>query len=99
MGKLRYDSSSPAISIDDAELAHLKIVIGTKLRRGESFMMTWRPLDCEPGALCSAWIHPAIPMEFYFEADATFKIDASHISELIERLNATGDLLLAQLLE
>lgn len=95
MGKLRYDSTLPSIVIEDVELAHLKVVIGTKLRRQESFMMTWHPPGGDPGLICSAWIHPAIPLQFAFEAEPIPQVSPTHVAELMERLNATGDLLLA----
>ncbi|MBT2483178.1 MULTISPECIES: hypothetical protein [unclassified Microbacterium] len=96
MGKLRYDSSLPSILIEDVELAHLKVVIGTKLRRQESFMMTWHPPGGDPGAVCSAWIHPAIPLQFAFDSESIPQVTPGHVAELMERLNATGDLVLAQ---
>jgi hypothetical protein len=92
MGTLRYDSSLPAIPVDDDELAHLKVVIGTKLRRLESFMMTWQPPDDVSGRVCSAWIHPAIPLQFSFAGESIPHVDRAHIAEMIERVNATGDL-------
>lgn len=96
MGKLRYDSALPSILIEDVELAHLKVVIGTKLRRQESFMMTWHPPGGDPGRVCSAWIHPAIPLQFAFDAEAIPQVSPGHVAELIKRVNATGDLVLAQ---
>lgn len=99
MGKLRYDSTLPPIPVEDAELAHLKVVIGTKLRRQESFMMTWQPPGRDPGRICSAWIHPAIPLQFAFDGDAIPQVSPAHIAELMERVNATGDLVLTHLLE
>lgn len=41
MGKLVYDSTFTA-EFDDRLLTHLQIVIGMKLRRGESFMFSWK---------------------------------------------------------
>ncbi|MFS0912227.1 hypothetical protein AB3M89_10575 [Microbacterium sp. 179-I 3D2 NHS] len=93
MGTLRYDTSSPPIRVDDRELAHLRIVMGTKLRRLESFMMTWHPADGDPARTCSAWIHPAIPLQFHFDAESIPKVEPAHVAELIDRVNATGDLI------
>lgn len=98
MGQLRYNSSSPAIAIEDAELAHLKVVIGTKLRRQESFMMTWHPPGRDPGRICSAWIHPAIPLQFFFDGETIPRVKPAHIAELVERVNSTGDLVLTNLI-
>ena len=39
MGTLTYDSKL-AVSFDDRILAHLQVVIGNKLRRGEPFFFT-----------------------------------------------------------
>ncbi len=99
MGQLRYDSYSDPIAIDDVELAQLKVVIGTKLRRQESFMMTWSPADPDSDTprVCSAWIHPAIPLQFHFYVDPIPPVDAARVTQLMARLNATGDLHLTHL--
>ena len=97
MGFLRYDSTSPPIGIEDSELAHLKVVIGTKLRRQESFMMTWSPPGREPARMCSVWVHPAIPLQFLFDSESIPRVDAAHITQLAERVNATGDLVITHI--
>lgn len=61
MGTLEYNSSRSPIQVDDQTLTHLKIVIGTKLRRQESFMMTWLPRDEVPASRLTIWLHPSIP--------------------------------------
>jgi hypothetical protein len=97
MGNLEYNSSRPPIQVDDVTLAHLKVVIGTKLRRRESFMMTWLPdQSVQPGRL-STWMHPAIPLVFAFDATVMPAIDAKRIEHMMELLNARGDLVLDQM--
>lgn len=91
MGKLRYDGTSEPIDIDDVMLAHLKVVIGTKLRRQESFMMSWHSVDGEHER-ATIWIHPAIPLQFFFESAAHPHIVKHVVEELMVRLNATGEL-------
>jgi hypothetical protein len=98
MGRLRYDSHSDPIEIEDRELAHLKVVMGTKLRRQESFMMTWHPADGSPHGTCTAWIHPAIPLQFLFDSPKTPRVDTRHVATLMESVNATGDLVLGHLI-
>lgn len=93
MGSLEYNSSRPPIPVDDTLLAHLKIVISTKLRRQESFMMTWPSGKKSPGRL-SAWMHPAIPLVLEFDAEPPPPIDPARVSHMMERLNARGELLL-----
>ena len=97
MGKLEYNSSRPAIEIEDAVLAHVKIVIGTKLRRNESFMMTWlsKP-DASSGRL-TIWVHPAIPLVFEFDQPTGATIDAQRVTHMMEQLNSRGELVLDQL--
>lgn len=41
MGRLIY-GDSVRVHFDDHTLAHLEAIIGTKLRRGEPFMLMWR---------------------------------------------------------
>jgi hypothetical protein len=41
MGKFVY-SDTVKVEIEDRALAHLHVVIGTKLRRGEPFYFSWR---------------------------------------------------------
>lgn len=44
MGTMQYGSGSE-IQIEDRALAHLKVAIATKLRRNESFTLSWRHPD------------------------------------------------------
>ncbi len=97
MGRLTYDGSGDAITIDDVMLTHLKVVIGTKLRRQESFMMTWIPIDDQVNRRRTIWIHPAIPLQFGFDIAEHQPVDAHRIKALMDRLNATGELLLDEL--
>lgn len=97
MGNLEYNSSRPAIEIEDSVLAHVKIVIGTKLRRNESFMMTWlsKP-DASSGRL-TIWVHPAIPLVFEFDQPTVQPIDPARVTHMMDQLNSRGELVLDQL--
>jgi len=65
MGKLIYGTNR-TIEIDDRALAHLKVVMLTKLRRGESFAFSWDN-DVEAGSgRGTIWISPGVPLEFAF---------------------------------
>lgn len=92
MGRLRYDGTSEPITIDDDTLIHVKVVIATKLRRQESFMITWRPPEGSPDARLTIWIHPAIPLQFGFDHAETPPLDADRVTAMMTRLNATGEL-------
>jgi len=98
MGRLRYDGISDPILIEDVTLSHLKIVIATKLRRQESFMMTWRPINGGADQRATVWIHPAIPLQFGFDSAEQPAIDARLIAEMMQALNASGELILDHLI-
>jgi len=97
MGTLEYNSSRPAIDVDDETLALLKIVIGTKLRRHESFMMTWLPDAKNPAGRLTIWMHPSIPLILAFDDPKMPPIDAHRVEHMMEVLNARGELVLDQL--
>jgi hypothetical protein len=97
MGRLRYDSTLEPILIDDVTLAHLKIVIGTKLRRHESFMMTWIPDGDSADGRLVAWIHPSIPLALAFDSAEPITVDPDRIARMMHSLNAHGELVLEQL--
>lgn len=66
MGKLVYGSPSEGYEFDDRTLAHLRVVIVTKLRRGESFTFTWDVSSDAGGGRISLWMEPSIPLRFVF---------------------------------
>lgn len=61
MGLFIYDNADPPIRIDDRTLWHLKTVILTKLRRGETFSVSWAHPHNEDGGYTTVWLHPARP--------------------------------------
>jgi hypothetical protein len=70
MGVLTYDSSL-RIEFEDALLATIQFVVGTKLRRSEPFMMTWRKGEEDGTGHTAIWIHAGVPLAFdYFSLDA-----------------------------
>ena len=47
-------------------LAHLKTVIASKLRRQESFLVSWTVEPDAGSGRVSLWMSPSIPLEFRF---------------------------------
>ena len=41
-GTLHYGGSEAPIHIEERALAHLKVIVATKLRHNESFTLSWR---------------------------------------------------------
>ncbi|MGN8027544.1 DUF7882 family protein [Microbacterium sp. 22242] len=95
MGTIYYGGSASPIHIDDRALAHLKIVIATKLRRGESFTVTWRHPAGQPAGRSTIWLHPSIPLRFEFSEPNPPEIDPKLVQEYANSANSTGGVLLA----
>lgn len=94
MATLFYGASDVPIHIEDRALAHLKIVIATKLRRQESFTLSWRHPEGEPGGRSTIWIHPSIPLRFTFDEPEQPQLNPRWIDDLMQSVNSTGGILL-----
>ena len=81
MGYLVYDSRT-RISFDDRVLAHLEVVIISKLRRREPFPLTWREPDEAGDGRSTIWLDAAIPLRFRFEGSRHPSIDRAWVERL-----------------
>lgn len=96
MGLIYYGGSAMPIRIDDRALAHLKIVIATKLRRSESFTVSWQHPDDFPRGRTTIWLHPSIPLRFVFDEPVAPELDRQWIEELATSANSSGGIQLSQ---
>lgn len=94
MGTLYYGDSGTPIGIDDRALAHLKVAITTKLRRGESFTLSWRHSDDQPRGRSTLWLHASIPLRFVFDEPEAPELSRQWIEDLMRSANSTGGILL-----
>lgn len=94
MGRLVY-AQTRSIEFDDRVLAHLQLVITSKLRRGESLTMSWTNTADSASARSTVWLHPAIPLEFDFEGRDTPRINREWLQELAAAANSAQGLLLS----
>jgi hypothetical protein len=92
MGKLVYDSST-AIEFDDRLLAHLQLVIGAKLRRNESFFLSWKDEQDAGGGRSVIWLHPALPIRFKYVGSRMPLINRNWIDALTVAANSAGGLM------
>ncbi|MHC2998684.1 hypothetical protein OB08_05550 [Microbacterium sp. HJ5] len=92
MANLFYGAGSTPIEIPDHLLAHVKIVIATKLRRNESFLMSWPHPD--GSGRTSIWLQPSIPMRFVFSSSESAEIDRALLARLAESANSNTGLAL-----
>lgn len=90
MGRFIYDTSSNSVDLDDRALAHLRIVVMNKLRRGESFMF-----DIEIGdgsGRRSFWLHPSVPLQFHFFGSRVPRINRAWIEILMQTASGPNGL-------
>lgn len=94
MGTIYYGGSATPIHIEDRALAHLKVVVATKLRRDESFTVSWRHPDDQPRGRSTIWIHPSIPLRFVFDDPEPTDLSRAWIEELANSANSSGGITL-----
>ena len=96
MGKLLYGLPSVEIELTDRELAHVKVVIVTKLRRSEMFTFSVDGLDeANPGGRRILWVHPSIPIQFEFDGSGEDKLNRAWLEDLMAAANGGGSLRLS----
>jgi hypothetical protein len=89
MGSLHYGGDD-AIHVEDRALAHLKIAIATKLRRNESFTLSWKHPDGEDNGRSTIWLHPSIPLRFTFDEPEAPQLNLKWIEQLMHSANSSG---------
>jgi hypothetical protein len=94
MGTIYYGGSATPIHIEDRALAHLKVVVATKLRRGESFTVSWRHPDDQPRGRSTIWLHPSIPLRFVFDDPEPTDLSREWIEDLANSANSSGGITL-----
>lgn len=91
MGTLAYDSGLTA-DFDDRVLAHLQLVIGAKLRRGESLYFSWKDDPQVGNGRTTIWLHPSIPLRFKYFGSRMPAINREWIDELMRVAHSPGGL-------
>jgi len=85
-----YGGSDYPIHIDDRILAHLKVVITTKLRRGESLVVSWPHPEDQPPGRSAIWLNPAVPLRFESDALEQPELSRQLLSDLANAANSSG---------
>jgi len=94
VGTIYYGGSDTPINIEDRALAHLKVVIATKLRRSESFTVSWRHPDGQRRGRSTIWLHPSIALRFVFDDPEPTELSREWIEELANSANSSGGITL-----
>ena len=92
MGYLIYGPTGTKVNIDDRALAHLKVVILTKLRRGEGFAFSWEKGTADGSGRDTMWLHPSVGLEFQFEGGRPASLNKAWLEELMSSANSGGGL-------
>ncbi|WP_241987592.1 ATP-dependent DNA ligase [Cryobacterium sp. TMT1-66-1] len=92
MGSLTYDRV--VVEIDDRTLAHLQLVIAQKLRRSESFLLSWQDSAAVGSGRSSIWMNPAIPLYFKYAGGHAAKLNRQWIEDLSCSANSAQGLVI-----
>ena len=85
-----YGGSDTAITIEDRTLAHLKVLIASRLRRGEGFTLSWQHPEDQPGGRTAIWLHPSVPLRFVFDTPDLPSLDRAWLEQLANSVNLSG---------
>jgi hypothetical protein len=84
MGTLKYDGVTT--EFDDRALAHIEIVVIRKLRKQESFFLSWHESD--DGGRTGIWVHPFAMLTFHSARTDLPEIDKAWIDRLTASANS-----------
>ena len=93
MGKLFYSSDPQAIEIDDRLLQYLQVVLSTKLRRNESFTITWTDTEAAH-TRTTLWVQPAISMRFEYASAEPQRRSGGYLRQLADQAAMSSGLML-----
>lgn len=94
MGTLHYGNSTEPFDIPDRILAHLKVVATTKLRRQESFTVSWVNHETARPGRTTLWLQPSIPLRFDFDSAEPLGLDPDVLQHLADAAASTGGMTL-----
>ena len=92
MGKLIYGAPTWSLDFEDRVLAHLRIVILAKLRRNETFALSWQSEAFAGAGRSTVWLHPSIPLQFVFFGGREPALNRAWIEALMLTANSPGGL-------
>lgn len=95
MGTLNYaDADNVSVTMGDRELAHIKFVMVSKLRRGEPFTFSWDKPESEGGGRASVWVSKEIPITFEFDSTEPQEMNRHWLDQLSMSASTVAGLVL-----
>jgi hypothetical protein len=95
LGKLLYGAAGLEIEFDDRVLAHLQLVISTKLRRHEGFFFSWRDDPALGDGRSSIWLESSIPLRFRYASPERHQLNRDWLEQLNQSANQPTGLTLS----
>lgn len=92
MGKLHYGNHS--FEMDDRQLAHLQLIIGVKLRRGENFFMAWKAPQSSGGGRRAVWVDNGVPIYVEYAGGVEPKLNFEWAERLADSASKGGGLII-----
>lgn len=87
VGHLIY-GDLPPVDLDDRTLAHLKVVMLAKVRRHESFCVSWP--HCDGHGRSTIWVTPSVSLRFTFEGAEAPHLDQELLARYAEESLGIG---------
>lgn len=94
MGNLYYGNIDSPIVMPDRILAHLAAVATTKLRRSESFVVSWKGTGGDGEGRTTLWFQPSIPLRFVYDQSAAIALNPATLREMADQATSNGGLVL-----
>lgn len=88
MGHLYYGASRAEIDFDDRTLAHLEVVVVSKLRRNESSVFTLEIPIAHGSGRRALWFRADMDLEFHFTGSRAPAINRAWVEELLASANS-----------
>ncbi|WP_243076493.1 RNA polymerase subunit sigma [Microbacterium sp. SS28] len=94
MGRLYYGMGTDGVEIPDRVLSHLKVVTSSKLRRSESFTVTFKNPYFSGSGRTTIWVHCSIPLRFEFESAESEQLDRDYLNQLAQAATSTNGIVI-----
>jgi hypothetical protein len=89
VGMLMY-ADTAGIQVEDRLLEHIRLAVGQRLRRGESFMLNLTTDDNGNSLRRNLWISPSIPLQFVAFGSRTPQINRTWVQAMGDTEDSTG---------
>ena len=79
-----------SVDLPDRTLAHIQVVVSTKLRRGEPFFFTWELPPPVGSGRQSVWVSSSSMLVFHYSGRPPADVNTEWINELAHTANSPG---------